>query len=111
MKTTPVACLLSFRAAVWMVVWSAAVCVYGQDCTYWVCRFNGQPGNGIGSPGQRAHHAMAYDPDRGVTVFFGGEIGTSGSEQYFNDTWEYDGTNAWHQINVPGAKPAMITGE
>jgi hypothetical protein len=48
---------------------------------------------------------MAYDSDRGVTVFFGGEIGVTGSEKYFNDTWEYDGTNQWRQIIVPDSKP------
>ncbi|HWV99090.1 MAG TPA: kelch repeat-containing protein [Candidatus Acidoferrum sp.] len=107
MKTTLLNCFpcLSFPTAVWIMLCTAAFPAYAQDCTYWVCRFNGQPGNGIGSPGQRVHHAMAYDSDRGVTVFFGGEIGKTGSEAYFNDTWEYDGTNQWHQINVPGAKP------
>src|SRR5215472_8467911 len=75
-----------------------------QFCLTWVQRGNAVAVNPVGTPGQRAHHAMAYDSDRGVTVFFGGEIGKSGSEQYFNDTWEYDGT-AWRQINVPDPKP------
>jgi hypothetical protein len=78
-----------------------------QDtCMVWTNRFSQVPGTGVGTPGERAHHAMAYDSDRGVTVFFGGEIGVSGSEQYFNDTWEYDGTNQWRQINVADPKPA-----
>ena len=55
---------------------------------FWTNRHNQVPGEGVGSPGQRAHHAMAYDSDRGVTVLFGGEIGVTGSETYFNDTWQ-----------------------
>jgi hypothetical protein len=47
---------------------------------------------------------MAYDSDRGVTVFFGGEIGKTGSETYFNDTWEYDGSH-WRQITIVGDIP------
>jgi hypothetical protein len=49
--------------------------------------------------GERCHHAMAYDNDRKVTVFFGGEIGETGNEEYFNDTQEYDGVQ-WKQISV-----------
>ena len=76
-----------------------------DNCLVWTNRFSQVPGTGVGTPGQRAHHAMAYDSDRGVTVFFGGEIGKRGEEAYFDDTWEYDGTNQWRQINVPGSKP------
>jgi hypothetical protein len=47
---------------------------------------------------------MAYDSDRGVTVFFGGEIGKTGIETYFNDTWEYDGSH-WRQITIVGDIP------
>src|SRR5262245_33518142 len=71
----------------------------------WIQRGNAVPVNPVGTPGQRAHHAMAYDSDRGVTVFFGGEIGKTGDESYFDDTWEYDGT-LWRQIYVPGTKPS-----
>jgi hypothetical protein len=78
---------------------------HSQDnCMVRINRHNQVPGTGVGSPGQRAHHAMAYDSDRGVTVFFGGEIGKTGSEKYFNDTWEYDGT-LWRKINVPDPIP------
>ena len=55
-------------------------------------------------PVERAHHAMAYDSDRRVTVFFGGEIGTRGDETYFNDTWEDHG-NHWKRINIVGESP------
>lgn len=80
---------------------------HAQDiCMVWTNRFSQAPGTGVGTPGERAHHAMAYDSDRGVTVFFGGEIGKTGDEHYFNDTWEYDGTNQWRYINVPDPKPS-----
>src|SRR5689334_2421504 len=78
--------------------------VHAQFCLTWVQRGNAVAVNPVGTPGQRAHHAMAYDSDRGVTVFFGGEIGKTGSEKYFNDTWEYDG-NHWRQIAIAGVIP------
>jgi hypothetical protein len=70
-----------------------------QPCTEWVQRTD------VGSYGQRTHHAMAYDSDRGVTVFFGGEIGNADEQAFFNDTQEYDGTQ-WRQISVVGPKPS-----
>jgi len=70
-----------------------------QNCTVWV------PRTDVGSPGQRAHHAMAYDPVRKVTVFFGGQLGNPGSVAYFNDTQEYDGTN-WTQVPITGPSPS-----
>jgi len=70
----------------------------------WVKRNTGTA-DSVGTPGQRVHHAMAYDSDRGVTVFFGGEIGKSGDESYFNDTWEYDGVR-WHKVLITGESPA-----
>jgi hypothetical protein len=51
---------------------------------------------------------MAYDSDRGVTVFFGGEIGKEGEEAYFDDTQEYDGKQ-WKQINT-AVKPPKRAG-
>lgn len=69
------------------------------ECMAWVQRTD------VGSPGQRVHHAMTYDSDRSVVVFFGGEIGKTGSEKYFDDTWEYDGMR-WTQIDVCSLKPA-----
>jgi hypothetical protein len=70
-----------------------------QPCTVWGQRTD------VGSYGQRTHHAMAYDSDRGVTVFFGGEIGNADEQTFFNDTQEYDGTQ-WRQISVVGPKPS-----
>lgn len=63
----------------------------------------------VGSPGQRTAFAMAYDKDRGVTVFFGGEFGPGGGETYYNDTWEYDGSQ-WRQITVSGPRPDPRSG-
>jgi hypothetical protein len=72
--------------------------VDAADCLKWVKRED------VGSYGQRMHHAMAYDSHRGVTVFFGGEIGEEGKQQYFDDTQEYNGT-AWVQVPIIGPKP------
>lgn len=59
----------------------------------------------VGSPGPRYGHALAYDSDRGVTVFFGGEYSLPGGDpEYFNDTWEYDGVS-WKQIVIEGPVP------
>src|SRR3954470_5796145 len=69
----------------------------------WVKRNTGGA-DSVGTPGQRVHHAMAYDSDRGVTVFFGGEIGKSPDESYFNDTWEYDGVR-WRKVFITGESP------
>ncbi len=69
------------------------------DCLQWVRRTD------VGSYGQRYMHAMAYDSDRGVTVFFGGEIGIYPEEAFFNDTQEYDGKQ-WRQINTAVKPPA-----
>src|SRR5689334_12080019 len=59
----------------------------------------------VGSPGPRYGHALAYDSDRGVTVFFGGEYSEMGGDpEYFNDTWEYDGAS-WKKIAIDGPAP------
>src|SRR5439155_21497346 len=71
-----------------------------QSCVQWVRRTD------VGTPGQRYGHAMAYDSQRGVTVFFGGAYSdVSGSEEFYDDTWEYDGTH-WRKITlVTGSAP------
>lgn len=58
----------------------------------------------VGSPGQRSHHAMAFDSDRGVVVLFGGQIGNPGSVAYLQGTQEYDG-RSWKQVHVTGLEP------
>lgn len=91
----------AIRAAWHLEIVLAVVCasgVYGAECLQWVQRTN------VGSYGQRVHHAMAYDIHRGVTVFFGGEVGREGEQEYFNDTQEYDGTN-WIRISVSTVAP------
>jgi hypothetical protein len=45
---------------------------------------------------------MAYDTWRGVTVLFGGTIGSYNNLP--NDTWEWDGTN-WSRQTPPAAPP------
>ena len=73
----------------------------GDDCATWVRRF-------VGTPGKRVSPALAYDSDRGVTVFFGGEYSDAGSNTttYYNDTWEYDGVS-WRIIDT-GANTASL---
>lgn len=62
-------------------------------------------------PSGREDSYMAYDSARNRTVLFGGAFqGTAvGSNQYFSDTWEYDGA-AWAQIQVSGP-PAGALGQ
>ncbi len=79
----------------------AAIPLRAADCLQWIKR------NDVGSYGQRYLHAMAYDSDRGVTVFFGGEIGGD-PPTYFDDTQEYDGKQ-WKQI-VTAVKPPKRSG-
>ena len=55
------------------------------------------------SPPARDSHARAYDSARGVVVLFGGEL--YGGD-FFNDPWEYDGTD-WTRVpteNRPSAR-------
>jgi hypothetical protein len=74
----------------------------GQTCVTWIQRRD------VGTPGKRISPAMAYDSDRGVTVFFGGEYSDAGSStiSYYNDTWEYDGVH-WQKFEcttLPGTR-------
>ncbi|MEO6594271.1 MAG: hypothetical protein ABIP94_05920, partial [Planctomycetota bacterium] len=60
-------------------------------------------------PPARWGHAMAFDRVRGVTVLYGGVA--TGSQNFFGDLWEWNGT-AWQQIaatNAPGPRlnPSM----
>src|SRR5689334_2564925 len=92
------------RPALWRICWVVLIfClefdVAAQTCLQWV------PRTDVGTPGRRYGHAMAYDPDRGVTVFFGGAFSEIGGEEIgFSDTWEYDGVQ-WRQITVNGTVP------
>jgi hypothetical protein len=84
--------------AVVLMVIGPAVSADGAECLQWIKRTD------VGSYGQRWLHAMAYDSDRGVTVFFGGEIGRKDEETCFDDTQEYDGKQ-WKQITPPIKPP------
>ena len=53
------------------------------------------------SPPARNQQTMAYDPELGVVVLFGG---TESNGEGFQDTWTWDGTT-WTQI-FPPAMPA-----
>lgn len=64
-------------------------------------------------PHVRIRHAMAYDEARSVTVLFGGYYydspiwcswGPCDTTQYFNDTWEWDGSQ-WTERPVAGPVP------
>jgi hypothetical protein len=52
---------------------------------------------------KRSGAAMAFDTDRQVTVLFGGNA--LGNNQFFNDTWEYDGEK-WVQRHPSQSPPA-----
>jgi PKD repeat protein len=54
-------------------------------------------------PSQRCSLSMAYDSAREVTVLFGGSY-YDGSNHYYDDTWEWDGSN-WNLKN-PVNKPS-----
>ena len=47
-------------------------------------------------PGGRYLTALVYDPDRQVTVLFGG--GALANDQLLNDTWEYSTASGWRRI-------------
>ena len=49
-----------------------------------------------GSPGARYLTAMVYDPDRQVTVLFGG--GDASSNGLYDDTWEYSVATGWRRV-------------
>ncbi|MCR9246782.1 MAG: hypothetical protein NXI31_17245 [bacterium] len=61
-------------------------------------------------PGTRCGGVMAYDDARGKLVLFSGK-GTGGAwANYDNQTWEWDSTNGWLQMNpatVPDARWLM----
>ena len=56
------------------------------------------------NPSPRFGHAMEYDPENRVTVLFGGDTGTSRSDE----TWTWDGT-AWTQ-ELPAIAPTARYG-
>lgn len=65
------------------------------------------------SPGAVSRHAMAHDPERGLTVLFGGLRGGSPGRTYPSDeTWVFDGRD-WRRVDVdrrpvPRHRAAMV---
>ena len=60
----------------------------------------------VNAPNYRIRQAMAYDPDTGFTILFGGSgypPGANGCCEALGDTWRWDGTN-WVQL-VPALSP------
>ncbi|HEV2342780.1 MAG TPA: Ig-like domain-containing protein [Actinocrinis sp.] len=57
-------------------------------------------------PSARWQPSLAYDPDLGEVVLFGGSTGYGGPD--LSDTWAWDGT-AWNQLS-PTAAPSARTG-
>ena len=57
-------------------------------------------------PGAREYHACTYDPVRGVGVMFGGFVGSVGSGNHLNDTYEYRG-GAWRQVATAASPPGQ----
>jgi len=58
----------------------------------------------VNSPTARVWHSQVYDSKRHRIVLFGGLDPTTNT--YFNDTWEYDGTD-WQQITTSTSPHAM----
>jgi hypothetical protein len=62
-------------------------------------------------PSPRYGHAMAYEAARQRVVLFGGSSFVRPRDLYFDDTWEWDGTE-WTQIADTGPSerewPAMV---
>lgn len=58
-------------------------------------------------PAVRGSHTMAYDPDDGKILLFGGVDGNA----YFSDTWAYDAlANIWTNLGPTGETPAGRAG-
>ncbi len=58
------------------------------------------------APSARNFHALSYDAGRGVTVLFGGRIGSSALN---GETWEWNGAT-WKQVNCTGTPCIAPTG-
>lgn len=56
-------------------------------------------------PAARRGGSFAFDPVRGVSVLFGGTVGTGTSQTWLGDTWTWNGT-VWTQVATPVAPSA-----
>src|ERR1700682_2991647 len=54
-----------------------------------------------GAPSARLDPAMAYDPETGQTVLFGGRT----ENQFLGDTWTFDGTSWSRRTTVTSPLP------
>lgn len=52
-------------------------------------------------PAPRGRHAMAFDAARSRVVLFGGLFGSLYNNQFYGDTWEWDG-ETWRLVSVTG---------
>ncbi|MCX7019250.1 MAG: kelch repeat-containing protein [Candidatus Sumerlaeota bacterium] len=52
------------------------------------------------SPPARAGHAMAFDPERGRIVMFGGNNIDGASLVYYGDTWEWNGSDWIERVSI-----------
>jgi hypothetical protein len=77
------------RSAVIMFTSSGAT--WEWNGTSWVAQ------NPRHSPSPRIGAAMAYDPLRKVVMLYGGQSAGYGSQNVFNDTWTWNGTD-WTQV-------------
>lgn len=59
-------------------------------------------------PAARSSHTMAFDPERGVTVLYGGMIDGSPPGNIVGDTWEWNGSS-WQQ-RTPAVSPGPRLG-
>ena len=57
----------------------------------------------VPGPSARALHGLAYDEGRGVTLLFGGVLG-SGQNGYLGDTWQY-ASGVWTQVSSAAFPP------
>ena len=56
-------------------------------------------------PGPRQGASMAYDPERGESILFGGRIG----DAFLNDTWRWDG-GRWARVKLTTPRPSPRVG-
>jgi hypothetical protein len=87
-------CILYFVSIQWLL----SAQIFAQPCYQWIYRGD------VGSCGDRAGHALAYDTHRNVTVFFGGDLKGDDPEHFFDETWEYDGAT-WKRVTIDGPIP------
>lgn len=63
----------------------------------------------VHSPPARRHHALAFDSSRNVVVLFGGIDDFGNTTVYYDDTWEWDGTD-WTEITPATGSPGATYG-